>query len=164
MKIFILTLSILSILISSCQRSGTGKCTETNLSTPARASHNRGRDCSKCHTYGRDGRGCFTIAGSAFESDTVTPMQNAVMVLFSKDSLGNITGSSKPIPLDKCGNFYTTQSISFLNKYPAIIRGRDTSIMLEPLTTGACNSCHSPNDSKEPNLIKNPGVYIYSQH
>ena len=156
MKIALLSLTIISLYLTSCQRSGTGKCTETNLSTAARASHHRGEDCFKCHTSGRDGRGCFTIAGSAFKSDKTTPMQNAVMVLFTKDDNGKITDVSKAIPLDKSGNFYTTETISFTGKYPAIICNGDTSEMSGSLTNNAsCNKCHACKGSQEP---------IYSQY
>ncbi len=157
MKIAFLTLTVFSIILTSCERSGSGKCTETNISTAARASHNRGEDCSSCHTSGGQGRGCFQICGSAFESNKSTPMQNAVMVLFTrnkngdiKDSLGNFIGVSKPISLDKTGNFYTTESTNFLDKSPAIIHKGDTIIMGGTLSSGNCNSCHSTKGSQEP--------------
>ena len=156
MKIILLTLVVSSLLLVSCTRSGAGKCTETNVSTASRSSHNRGLDCATCHRSGQSGRGCFTVCGSSFQKDTVTPMQNAVMVLFSKDENGIIIGASKPIPLDKSGNFYTTESTSFAGKYPAIIQNGDTSIMLEPLTNNAsCNKCHATNGYQKP---------IYSQY
>ena len=159
MKIALLTLSSLSLLFLSCEREGSGKCTETNISTAARSSHNRGEDCSSCHTSGKKGRGCFTVCGSAFQKDQKTPMQNAVMVLFTRENDlpdGQITSVSKPIPFDKSGNFYTTETISFANKYPAIISGKDTSMMSGALTNNAsCNKCHATNGSQDP---------IYSQY
>ena len=156
MKIAFLTLTVFSLFLVSCERSGTGKCTETNISTAARASHNRGDDCASCHTSGQQGRGCFSVCGSAYKNDKKTPMQNAVMVLFSKDDNGNITGVSKEIPIDKSGNFYTTETTSFAGKYPAIISNGDTSMMGGALTNNAsCNKCHATNGSQEP---------IYSQY
>ena len=78
------------------------------------------------------------------------------MVLFSKDENGKITGTSKAIPVDKSGNFYTTETISFSGKYPAIISNGDTSMMGGALTSSAsCNACHSKFSSQEP---------IYSQY
>ena len=156
MKTPFLIFALLSFLFISCEREGSGNCTETNISTANRSSHNRGEDCTKCHSSGNDGNGCFSICGSAFKSDKTTPIQNAVMVLFSKDENGNITDASKSIPIDKSGNFYTTETISFAGKYPAIISNGDTSIMGGALTSSAsCNTCHSTKGSQEP---------IYSQY
>jgi hypothetical protein len=156
MKTPFLFFALLSFLFISCEREGSGKCTETNISTSNRSSHNRGEDCTTCHKSGNQGRGCFSICGSAFKSDKITPIQNAVMVLFSKDENGNITDASKAIPIDKSGNFYTTETISFAGKYPAIISNGDTSMMGGALTSSAsCNKCHSTNGTQEP---------IYSQY
>ena len=156
MKIPFFTFALFSFLLMSCEREGSGNCTETNISTSNRSSHNRGEDCTTCHKSGDEGRGCFSICGSAFKNDKITPIQNAVMVLFSKDENGNITASSKAIPIDKSGNFYTTETISFSGKYPAIISNGDTSIMGGALTNNAsCNKCHANNGSQE---------VIYSQH
>lgn len=156
MKIALLTLAVLSFLFTSCKRVGSGNCAETNISTANRSSHNKGKDCASCHSSGERGNGCFSICGSAFKSDKTTPIQNAVMVLFSKDENGKITGTSKAIPVDKSGNFYTTETISFSGKYPAIISNGDTSMMGGALTSSAsCNACHSKFSSQEP---------IYSQY
>ena len=156
MKIPFLILALFSFLFISCERQGSGKCTETNISTASRSSHHRGDDCTTCHKSGDEGRGCFSICGSAFKSDKITPIQNAVMVLFSKDANGNIIDASKAIPIDKSGNFYTTETISFAGKYPAIISNGDTSIMGGALTNNAsCNKCHATNGAQDP---------IYSQY
>ena len=151
MKFALLSLTVLGLFMTSCEREGSGKCTETNISTATRSSHNRGEDCSSCHKSGGEGRGCFSVAGSAFQKDKKTPMQSAVLVLFSKDDNGNITGASKEIPLDKSGNFYTTETTSFAGKYPAIISNGDTTMMSGSLTNNAsCNKCHATNGSQEP--------------
>lgn len=156
MKIPFFTFALFSFLLMSCEREGSGNCTETNISTSNRSSHNRGEDCTTCHKSGDEGRGCFSICGSAFKNDKITPIQNAVMVLFSKDENGNITDASKAIPIDKSGNFYTTETISFSGKYPAIISNGDTSMMGGALTNNAsCNKCHATNGSQE---------VIYSQY
>ena len=150
---------LVSILVS-CGHQGTGKCTETNISTKTRASHNGGRDCARCHQQGNDGRGCFTVCGTVFKSDLSTPMSDAVMVLFSRDvnDWTKITGVSKPIPVDKTGNFYTTESIDFVGKYPAIIKNGDTIAMSSPLdATASCNSCHS--SGKESQLSSQGVIY-----
>ena len=160
MKIHFLNLALFSFLFISCEREGSVNCTETNISTANRSSHNRGEDCTKCHSSGNDGNGCFSICGTAFKSDKITPMQNAVMVLFTRENDlpdGKITNVSKPIPFDKSGNFYTTdKKISFLGKYPAIISNGDTSMMGSALTSSASfNKCHANNGSQEA---------IYSQY
>ncbi len=151
MKIPFLFFALLSFSFTSCEREGSGSCTETNISTANRSSHNRGEDCTTCHKSGDEGRGCFSICGSAFKSDKITPIQNAVMVLFSKDANGNIIDASKAIPIDKSGNFYTTETISFAGKHPAIITNGDTSMMKAPLTNNAsCNKCHATNGAQNP--------------
>jgi len=156
MKVHFFIILVFSFFFVSCEREGSGNCTETNISTANRSSHNKGKDCTTCHSLGEEGNGCFTICGTAFKSDKITPIQNAVMVLFSKDENGNITNVSKSIPVDKSGNFYTTESISFTGKYPAVIVNGDTTFMGGALTNNAsCNKCHATNGSQEP---------IYSQY
>jgi hypothetical protein len=151
--------SILTIIgLASCERGGSGKCGETNISTATRASHNAGETCTKCHTQGEDGRGCFTIAGTAYKKDKTTPINNAVMVLFNRDAndWSKITNEVARLPIDKSGNFYTTDNISYEGMYPAILVKNDTSwdtiAMGGSLSSSAsCNSCHSPkNGTTEP--------------
>ncbi len=143
----ILSFTFLSITLLSCEREGSGRCEETNISTKTRASHNSGETCTKCHSLGEDGNGCFTIAGTAYKKDKSTPLTDAVMVLFNRDvnDWAKITGEVKRIPIDKTGNFYTTESVDFVGKYPAIItKSGDTISMNSSLAyTGSCNSCHS---------------------
>lgn len=135
------------VSLVSCERHGSGKCEETNISTATRASHNAGETCTKCHATGEEGRGCFTVAGTAYKKDKSTPLTDAVMVLFNRDAndWSKIIGEVKRIPIDKSGNFYTTESVDFVGKYPAIItKNGDTISMVGKLTsTASCNSCHS---------------------
>jgi hypothetical protein len=142
--LYLVTL-ISSFFFFSCERSGSGKCTETNISTATRSSHNAGENCAKCHTQGEEGRGCFTVCGTAYKNDRSTPMADAVLLLLTRDSSYNITGVKREIKGDKSGNFYTTESTDFVGTYPAIIsKNGDTTFMGSSLTTTAsCNSCHS---------------------
>ena len=149
------SIAILTTALFSCEREGAGKCEETNISTASRASHNAGETCTKCHTSNEDGNGCFTIAGTAYKKDKSTPLTDAIMVLFNREKTdwSKITGEVKRLPIDKTGNFYTTESVDFVGKYPAIItKNGDTIAMGGKLTSSAsCNSCHSPkNGSTEP--------------
>jgi hypothetical protein len=153
MKFAFLSLTLLGLFMTSCEREGSGKCTETNISTVSRSSHNRGEDCSACHTSGGEGRGCFTVAGSAFKKDKSTPIQNAVVMLFSRDENWNIIHPETAIKLacDKSGNFYTTETVSFAGKYPALISNGDTTFMGGALTNNAsCNSCHKTGGMQDP--------------
>ena len=136
---------ISSFFFFSCERSGSGKCTETNISTATRSSHNAGENCAKCHTQGEEGRGCFTVCGTAYKNDRSTPMADAVLLLLTRDSSYNITGVKREIKGDKSGNFYTTESTDFVGTYPAIIsKNGDTTFMGGKLEgTASCNSCHS---------------------
>lgn len=157
MKLTFLSLTVLGLLLTSCEREGSGKCTETNISTSTRSSHNGGKDCITCHTDGMDGRGCFSIAGTAYQKDKKTPIQNAVVMLFSRDENYKIINPEKAIKLvcDKSGNFYTTETVSFAGKYPAVIANGDTTFMGGALTNNAaCNKCHATNGSQEPIFAK----------
>ncbi len=144
-KSILYTISFYIVLVS-CERHGSGKCEETNISTTTRASHNAGETCTKCHASGEEGRGCFTIAGTAYKKNKSTPLTDAVMVLFNRDAndWSKIIGEVKRIPIDKSGNFYTTESVDFMGKYPAIItKNGDTISMSGSIESGSCNSCHS---------------------
>lgn len=143
---------ISSFFFFSCERSGSGKCTETNISTATRSSHNAGENCAKCHTQGEEGRGCFTVCGTAYKNDRSTPMADAVLLLLTRDENYNITGVKREIKGDKSGNFYTTESIDFVGTYPAIVsKNGDTTIMGSSLkTTASCNSCHSAKNGTQP--------------
>lgn len=154
MKTALLVLFTLGLGLGSCKHRGSGNCSETNISTVSRSSHHFGNDCARCHTSGNSGNGCFTVAGTALDTNKYSPLHNAVIVLFSRDDNGVITGVSNPIKCDKSGNFYTTESISFAGKYPAIIHNGDTSFMSSPLTnTASCNKCHSKNAVSDTNGI-----------
>jgi len=68
------------------------------------------------------------------------------MVLFNRDPYdwSKIIGEVKRIPIDKSGNFYTTESVDFVGKYPAIItKNGDTISMSGSIESGSCNTCHS---------------------
>jgi hypothetical protein len=152
------TLIILTIIFSfflfSCEREGSGKCTETNISTAKRSSHNAGENCAKCHTNGEEGRGCFTVCGTAFKNDRSTPMADAILLLLTKNEKDSIMGVRAKIMGDKSGNFYTTESTDFVGTYPAIVsRNGDTTFMNSSLdATASCNSCHNTRN-KYPNII-----------
>jgi hypothetical protein len=141
----IISTILLSFFIFSCEREGSGKCTETNISTATRSSHNAGENCAKCHTQGEDGRGCFTVCGTAFKNDRTTPMSDAVLLLLTRNENYKITGVKREIKGDKSGNFYTTESTDFVGTYPAIVsKSGDTTFMGSSLdATASCNSCHN---------------------
>jgi hypothetical protein len=149
-----LPLLILSLNFISCSKNGTqGNCGSTNISTVSRSSHNAQKSCTTCHNEGGEGRGCFTVCGTAYQKDKISPITNAIIVLFSEpNGKGNI---SSPITCDKSGNFYTTENIDFKGKYPAIIANGDTTFMGSSLTsTASCNSCHS-NQSYQETIYSN---------
>lgn len=148
------SVAILSTALFSCERDGSGKCEETNISTTSRASHNAGEMCTKCHTQGRDGRGCFYISGSVFQNDSRT-ISNAVLVLFNNvkpeiNSKNQYVGEGEifRLPIDKTGNFYSTEFKESIGKYAAIIFKKnnklDTLLMsnMEIDSYTSCNSCH----------------------
>jgi hypothetical protein len=96
--------------------------------------HNPGMDCmSGCHNHG------FSIAGTLYESDGVTPAANATITIV--DAANN----SQDIVTSTNGNFF-----SFIPALPPVtVTGSlcpSTQVMVAKPTTGACNSggCHEP--------------------
>ena len=119
------------------------KCGETNKSiSGGHESHNFGMDCMNCHKSGGEGKGCFSVAGSVSKMNTTSPVISGFVKLFTQPNGGGILKYT--IPIDSKGNFYSTDNIEYSGLYPVIVGSSGSQFsMSSPISTGACNTCHT---------------------
>ena len=131
----------LSLFINSCKKNKDKNCKIYNVSSSSKSSHNNGQNCIDCHTYGGNGEGCFNVAGSMFNSSDKTPMVSGYISLYS-EAYGKGTLKAK-INVDQSGNFYSSDIGEVSGLYASITGPKgEVRHMSQPLTTGACTSCH----------------------
>ncbi len=105
-------------------------------SDPARTSHNAGRDCLQCHS--------FSLAGTVYR-DNGSVYPGAVVRLTSQPGGGGDVLLS--LTADASGNFYTDGPVSWGDGLYTDVQGTGARRLMEaPVTSGACNSCHSAQD------------------
>lgn len=134
----------LSVLVS-CKKMFA--CNEENISSAGENdSHNKGQNCMQCHVAGGEGEGCFNVAGTLYKADLQSSQTGGVVELYTEP---NGAGTLKyTIAIDSKGNFYSTAKIDYTGLYPKVTSPSGASIyMSSPLSSGACNSCHSPSSS-----------------
>ncbi len=141
-KIWVILFGFLltTVLINSCTHGG---CRETkNSSAGDRESHNAGRNCMHCHTSLGEGEGCFTAAGTIYDSLVTGIYPNATVRLYTQPNGGGNLAAT--LQGDAKGNFFTTNSIDFANGlYPSVTGSSgQTRYMSTGILTGACGSCH----------------------
>ena len=134
-----ISFSVLLLFANSCTKNK--NCKQNNISSSSKTSHNIGKNCITCHTYGGKGEGCFNVAGSLYDSITKAALTYGNVKLYTAPN-GEGTLKHK-INVDKSGNFYSTDNIDVNGLYPSVT-GPDgkTHYMSSPITSGACNSCH----------------------
>ena len=94
--------------------------------------HNPGMDCmGSCHFHG------FSLAGTLYLADGVTPASNATVTVVDKN------GFSQDIIASTNGNFFSYLPVTF----PVTIQASmcpSVQVMITPATSGGCNSsaCH----------------------
>jgi len=128
-RVLFLPLLILSIIFTAC---GTG---EGDGEGNNRGSHYTGANCiaSGCHLNGEK---IFTVAGTVYQSDMVTPRAGAIIVI-------NKGTYSRSLTTDASGNFYAYDVIlasgSMTSAYV-----QDTGIPMNSATNfpSGCNGCH----------------------
>lgn len=141
LKVFVF-LSFASIAIYSCSHvSGTYVSSNGSM-----AGSSMKDNCMDCHKKGAT-QGGFTVAGTLFQSDSITRYPNGYVELYSQppDSLGNLADTVvAKIEVDGAGNFYTTHPIDLSQGvYPRVTSSQGYRRSMEnPITNGACNSCH----------------------
>jgi hypothetical protein len=139
--IAVLITGLFPVFSTSCEKEGGEN--ETNISNTNTTSHHAGDNCMSCHKSGGSGEGWFQVAGTAYNSSGTSPYANATLKLYRN---ANVTGESVlTVVADKSGNFYSTSSINFgSGLFVSIANTNGTLIsMNSPVTSGACNSCHS---------------------
>ena len=125
-------------------------CGQTNISqNGSTRSHNNAQNCMNCHRSGGGGKGCFTVAGSVYMMNGTTPAGNGTVKLYTGE---NGSGTLRAtIQVDALGNFHTTSGVDFTGGlYPLITPagGGSGAHMDDPVTTGACNSCHGKTEER----------------
>jgi hypothetical protein len=134
------------ITFNSCEKEG--GCDENNISaTGGNKSHNMGQNCMHCHVSGGEGEGCFTAAGTAYDSLQTSTLHGGKIEFFTgPDGTGTI---SHTINIDNKGNFYTTASFSVSGLYPVLTSPLgQKKYMGSALSSGQCNSCHGVSTDK----------------
>lgn len=105
------------------------------------ANHNVGNNCLVCHKAGGGGDGIFTAGGSVFKAGTTTGATGAVINLYPTSDLNGTPVATMTSAVG--GNFYTKSAINFgTGLYVKITYNLGSVSMSQPLTSGACNSCH----------------------
>lgn len=137
------------VIVSSCKHSnGDCKGEIKNSSTNESESHNMGKNCLGCHYSGGQGEGCFTAAGTVYDSlQTSTKPGGAVKLYTGPNGTGDLVST---LEIDELGNFYTGKSINFIGGlYPSVTsKSGKTKYMSTPISLGACNSCHGVSTGK----------------
>jgi hypothetical protein len=145
--IFILfMLCVLSISFFSCKKDAT--CGETNISTSGGDdSHNNGQNCMQCHTNGGEGEGCFTAAGSVYNSALTSPVNSGKVEFFTQaNGAGQLMYT---VQIDSYGNFCSTADMNVAGLFPRVTGPTGTQqAMSSSLSSGKCNTCHNASTAK----------------
>ncbi|MCA9675248.1 MAG: hypothetical protein H6708_22125 [Kofleriaceae bacterium] len=98
--------------------------------------HNPGQNCLECHNGQAAGAPVFSIGGTAYKSDGVTPLSGSTVILI--DAAGTVLH----LPTQQNGNFYSQAQL--VPPYiTAVSRCPTNAQMIENFRDGDCNSCHS---------------------
>jgi len=133
-----------------------------------------GSNCqvSGCHGPGDTQNGAFTVAGTVYQQDLTSPYSNSNAVIeFYSVPGGGDANRLYTLPVDKYGNFYTTEEIagSGSGLYPALndLDNNRRVFMprpMVPMGPTSCNYCHGLSDAAKagtelefPDPNTNPG-------
>jgi cytochrome c553 len=139
--ITIFSVAVMMMIIQSCNKN------DTKISQANGRSHNAGRNCMGCHYSGGEGDGWFTAAGTAYSAADSSIFKNPVVQLYTgRHGTGTLVAT---IYGDGSGNFYTTSAIDYsAGLYASVVGATRTNYMVNPITMGACNSCHGVSQTK----------------
>jgi hypothetical protein len=133
---------IIAMLVQSCEVNGCSKGTLISNINSKESEKMKG-DCMNCHGPNGNGKGCFTIGGTVYDSLQLNSNSNAVIMFYTQpNGRGQLVAT---LDVDRSGNFYTTSIINFGNGlYPAVASKSDNSVQFMPSATlnGNCGSCH----------------------
>ena len=141
---FVATTTLISF--NSCEKEG--DCGVSNVSsTGSNKSHNMGQNCMQCHKSGGNGKGCFILAGTVYDTLSSSTLSSGKLELYTGP---NGTGSLvHTVQIDSKGNIYTTDNFSVSGLYPVITGpSGQKQYMGSSITSGQCNSCHGSSTAK----------------
>ena len=136
---------IASAVVAACCAGGsdgspTAAGTTTVASGSGGGSHNAGRNCLSCHSFG--------AAGTVFKTGASTANTAAtVRLTTAPDGGGTVVATLKT---DGSGNFYTQQGVGYGSGLYADVAGSSGArvAMKAAVTSGACNACHGSSTGK----------------
>lgn len=131
---------IVIFLLQSCKH-GCGHPGGSS-SNGSKHSHNMGLNCLNCHSGTGTGEGCFEIGGTAYHADKVNTYPGCTIDFYTQQNgQGDLVTS---LVSDGKGNLYTGRNINWGNGLFPVITSPDghREYMVEPISHGACNSCH----------------------
>jgi hypothetical protein len=138
LKLFVpFTIATLIILTQSCtpEYGAFG-----SSASGSNRSHNVGQNCMNCHRPGGGEAGTWNVAGTVYNDLGIANPNATVKLYTGPDGTGTLKYT---INVDALGNFYTSSSVDFTGGlYPAVVGATTTNLMANPITNGACNSCH----------------------
>lgn len=159
-KILVLCIAFIAIAfltLQSCKKNDDNGCGNTNISsTGGTKSHNAGVNCMNCHKDGGGGDGCFTVAGTVYNSSESSIYPDATIKLYTQpEGAGQLVAT---IYGDAYGNFFTTDGVDFTGGLFPVMSGTngEYEAMYQGITTGACNSCHGISTGKLHFSTKSP--------
>lgn len=142
-------LSAFSLIIFSCKSDDDSKgCGITLISQNGEnESHNNLQNCMNCHKDGGNGKGCFSVAGSAYDGNG-NALNNGKVELWT--GAGGTGTKVATVNIESIGNFFTTEGINFSTPlYPVVYNSSgNKASMPTAISNGACNSCHGVSVSK----------------
>ncbi|MBC8214883.1 MAG: hypothetical protein H8E71_09645 [Candidatus Marinimicrobia bacterium] len=101
-------------------------------------SHKTGQNCMDCHTVDGSGEGQFSIAGTIYHEDQITPYENVTVKLYSQADIVEII-----LEVDANGNFYTNEIVDWGDGlFPSVLGETEEQKMIQSVNNGACNECH----------------------
>jgi len=140
------SLTVLSISFFSCEKEGI--CGSVNISKSGGSkSHKMGENCMTCHTNGGEGDGCFSAAGTVYNSALTSTVGSGKVEFFTQaNGAGQLMYT---LQIDSKGNFYTTEAMNITGLFPRVTgpTGVQQS-MSTGLVSGQCNSCHNASTAK----------------
>lgn len=131
-----------TLVIQSCKENGCGGGEDKVSSFDSHESRRMKGNCMSCHGPNGSAGGCFSVAGTVYDSLTDSVANNALVMLYTQPNGGGSLVAT--LEVDRSGNFYTTSPINMANGlYPAVAYTNGKSLYM-PLAiySGQCNSCH----------------------
>jgi hypothetical protein len=119
-------------------------------------SMNPGQACIACHSMGEGPR--FAIAGTLYPTAHEPDLCNGVNGTTGGAQIVIVGADKKMVTVkpNSAGNFYYEGTIATPYQAKIVYMGRERA-MIEPQTSGDCNSCHTQNGSMPSGTLKAPG-------